>query len=46
MTKRILIAAALLLAPLAAGACNMMAGFGKDMSEVGDAIEDAAEKSK
>ncbi len=44
--RKPMIALALLLAPLAAAACNTVEGFGRDMSEVGDAIEEAAEKSK
>lgn len=44
--RRTMIVLSLLLAPLAAAACNTVEGFGKDMSQVGEAIEDAAEKSK
>jgi predicted small secreted protein len=41
---RKLIIALMLLAPLAA--CNTVAGFGKDVSTAGGALEEAAEDSK
>jgi len=44
--RRTILVLSLLFAPLVAAACNTVEGFGKDMSEVGDAIEDAAQKSK
>lgn len=41
--KNILLSAALLLALTA---CNTIEGIGEDMSKAGDAISDAAEKTK
>jgi entericidin B len=43
---RKLIMAALLAAPLLLTACNTIAGLGKDVGAVGDAVSDSAEKSK
>ena len=43
---RILIMAALIAAPLLLTACNTIAGLGKDVGAVGDAVSDSAEKSK
>ncbi|HEY7797334.1 MAG TPA: hypothetical protein VIA80_01110, partial [Hyphomonadaceae bacterium] len=43
---RKLIMAALIAAPLLLTACNTIAGLGKDVGAVGDAVSDSAEKSK
>jgi predicted small secreted protein len=43
---RKLILAALIAAPLLLSACNTIAGLGKDVGAVGDAVSDSAEKSK
>jgi predicted small secreted protein len=43
---RKLILAALIAAPLLLTACNTIAGLGKDVGAVGDAVSDSAEKSK
>ena len=43
---RKLIMAALIAAPLLLSACNTIAGLGKDVGAVGDAVSDSAEKSK
>jgi predicted small secreted protein len=43
--RKLLLAVAL-VAPLLASACNTIAGLGKDVGAVGDAVSDTAEKSK
>jgi len=43
---RKLILALIIAAPLMAAGCNTVAGFGKDVSKVGDKVEDAADKAK
>ena len=43
---RKLLLAVMLAAPLMASACNTIAGFGKDVGAVGDAVSDTAEKTK
>lgn len=43
--RKLMIAIAL-VAPLLASACNTIAGIGKDVGAVGDAVSDTAEKTK
>ena len=43
--RKLMIAIAI-AAPLLASACNTIAGLGKDVGAVGDAVSDAAEKTK
>jgi predicted small secreted protein len=43
--RKLMIAIAI-MAPLLASACNTIAGFGKDVGAVGDAVSDSAEKTK
>ena len=43
---RKLVLALIIAAPLMAAGCNTVAGFGKDLSKVGDTVKDAAEKAK
>jgi predicted small secreted protein len=43
--RKLMIAIAI-VAPLLASACNTIAGFGKDVGAVGDAVSDTAEKTK
>ena len=44
--SKLLLAAALLLTPLALSACNTVSGAGEDIEAAGDAISDAAEDAK
>lgn len=43
---RKLVLAIMLATPLLLSACNTIAGLGKDVGAVGDAVSDSAEKSK
>lgn len=43
--RKLMIAIAI-VAPLLASACNTIAGLGKDVGAVGDAVSDTAEKTK
>jgi predicted small secreted protein len=44
--RKIILAAVLLAAPLAAAACNTVEGVGKDISKAGDQLEEAAHDVK
>jgi predicted small secreted protein len=44
--RKLILAAALIAAPLLASACNTIAGLGQDAAAVGDAVSDAAEDAK
>jgi entericidin B len=43
---RKILLAVMIAAPLLASACNTIAGLGKDVGAVGDAVTDSAEKTK
>ncbi len=43
---RKLLIAVMIAAPLLVSACNTVAGFGKDVSKAGGALEEAAEDAK
>jgi predicted small secreted protein len=44
--RRMLLAICLVAAPLAAAGCNTVEGLGEDISQAGDALENAAERAK
>jgi len=44
--RKLILVAVMLAAPLMASACNTIAGLGKDVGAVGDAVSDTAEKTK
>jgi predicted small secreted protein len=44
--RKLILVAVLLAAPLMVSACNTMAGLGKDLGAVGDALTGAAEEAK
>jgi predicted small secreted protein len=44
--RKLILVAFLLAAPLMVSACNTMAGLGKDLGAVGDALTGAAEEAK